>query len=174
MREFDVAVTLEEPQPRHVTYRRLTDYTLVLYATPRYLAMHPPIQGRTDLAAHTLIWYVDDLLDITPLRILDDVLPGHHVGIQTNNVTGHWQAAVAGLGLAPLPRYLGDRDARLVPVIPDDIRIERTYWLAVPREFVRLDRVRATVAFLEKIVRDRSHDLQGPDHTVDGGTARGG
>lgn len=159
MREFDIAVTLQEPQPRHAKYRRLTDYTLALYATPEYLAENPPIHEPADLSAHTLIWYVDDLLDITPLRLLDDVLPGHRVAIQTNSVTGHWQAAVAGVGLAPLPRYLGDQDQRLVPVLPDTLQISRTYWLAVPKESARLERARATIALLEKIVSDRQHDL---------------
>ncbi|MEV4734626.1 LysR family transcriptional regulator [Saccharopolyspora sp. NPDC049426] len=161
MREFDIAVTLQEPQPRHAIYRRLTDYTLRLYATPEYLAERPPIRDRTDLRDHTLIWYVDDLLDITPLRLPDDILPGHRVSIQTNNVTGHWQAAVAGLGLAPLPRYLGDQDQRLVPVLADTLQIRRTYWLAIPRESARLGRVRALAALLEQIVSDRQDDLFG-------------
>jgi DNA-binding transcriptional LysR family regulator len=161
MREFDVAVTLEEPRPRHATYRRLTDYALALYATPEYLAAHPPIQDRDALRDHTLIWYVDDLLDITPLRLFDEILPDHHVTIQTNSVTGHWQAAVTGLGVALLPRYLGDPDPRLVRVLADTVQVRRTYWLAIPKEYARLGRVRTVVSLLDRIVADRRADLQG-------------
>lgn len=160
LREFDVAVTLEEPQPRHVSYRKLTDYALRLYASPRYLADRAPVRRIEDLTGHTLIWYVDDLLDIAPLRLLDDLVPHHHVAIQTNSVTGHWQAAVAGLGIAPLPRYLADPDHRLVPVL-DEVTILRSYWVAVPRESARLDRVRAAVGLLEQIAHERRADLLG-------------
>ncbi len=106
---------------------------------------------------------MDDLLDITPLRFLDEVLPGRHVAIQTNSVTGHWQAAVAGLGVAPLPRYLGDQDERLVPILEDVLGIQQTYWLAVPKEAARFRRVRAAVDLLDRIVADRRRDLLGGD-----------
>lgn len=166
LREFDVAVTLQKPQPRDATFRRLTDYALALYATPEYLATHPPIRERSDLLAHTLIWYVDDLLDITPLRFLDDVLPERHASIQTNSVTGHWQAAVAGLGVAPLPRYLGDQDDRVVPVLSDVLGIKQTYWLAVPKEVARFRRVRAAVDLLDRIVAERRCDLLGVQSNI--------
>jgi DNA-binding transcriptional LysR family regulator len=161
MREFDVAVTLEEPQRRHASYRKLTDYTLGLYASRPYLAANGPVDRRADLRNHPLIWYVDDLLDITPLRLLDELLPDPRVSIQANSVTGHWQAAGAGLGIALLPRYLGSQDQRLVPVLSSEITINRTYWLAVPRELARLGRVRAVTDLLKRIVTTRRRDLLG-------------
>lgn len=97
-------------------------------------------------------------MDITPLRVLDHLLPGHHVTIQTNSVDGHWQAAIAGLGVALLPRYLGDPDPRLVRVLPDTVQVGRTYWLAIPKECLRLDRVRAAVTLLDQIVAERRCD----------------
>lgn len=159
MREFDVAVTLEGPQRRHALYRKLTDYTLGLYASRSYLEGRGPVDSRADLHDHTLIWYVDDLLDITPLRVLNELLPDQRVSIQANSVAGHWQAAVAGLGIALLPRYLGSQDHRLVPVLSHDLTFNRSYWLAVPRELARLARVRAVIDLLEEIVTVRRRDL---------------
>ncbi|RJQ75922.1 LysR family transcriptional regulator [Amycolatopsis panacis] len=161
MREFDVAVTLEEPRRRHALYCKLTDYILGFYASRSYLAEKGPVERRKDLRDQTLIWYVDDLLDIAPLRLLNELLPDQRVSIQANSVTGHWQAAVAGLGIALLPRYLGSQDRRLVPVLSHDLTFSRSYWLAVPRELARLDRVRAVVDVLEEIVAARHHDLLG-------------
>ncbi|EWM47561.1 lysR-family transcriptional regulator domain protein [Bordetella holmesii 35009] len=34
----------------------------MLYGTPQYLARHPHIGSRTDLAGHSFIGYVDELL----------------------------------------------------------------------------------------------------------------
>ena len=91
-RGFDVAVTLERPSPRAVDISALADYRLGLYATPGYLQDHHHINHVLDLHHHTLIGYVDSVLDVPALRFLDDVLPGHRTHLQTNNITGTPQA----------------------------------------------------------------------------------
>lgn len=153
-REFDVAVTLEQPSPRFVSFHKLATYSLYLYATPEYLDTTPTIAKREDLRKHTLIWYVEALLDVAPLRILDSILPESHAQIQTNNITGHWLAARSGLGIAPLPSYIGDPDNGLIRVLAETLSIERTYWVAVPRELTGLARVKAVNDLLHNIVVD--------------------
>ncbi|RJO75152.1 LysR family transcriptional regulator [Nocardia panacis] len=150
-REFDLAVTLEPPAQRSVECAELADYELGLYATCEYLATHPRIARATDLQEHRLIGYIDSLLDIAALRILDDIVPGHRAQIQTNNVTGQWTAAAAGSGVAVLPLYIGDPDPRLVRVLPDEVTVARKYWLIVPRDLRRLARVRAVIAMMRTI-----------------------
>jgi DNA-binding transcriptional LysR family regulator len=150
-RGFDVAVTLDRPSPRSVDISHLADYRLGLYATPGYLQNHPHINHVLDLHHHTLIGYVDSVLDVPALRFLNEVLPGHRTHVQTNNITGQWNATAAGLGIAALPQYIGDPDPRLVRVLADDVSVQRRYWLIVPCELQRLARVRAAVATLRKI-----------------------
>lgn len=153
-RHFDVAVTLERPTSRAVRSDALAHYDLGLYATPEYLAEHPPITTVADLRAHTLIWYVNALMDVEPLRIFDELPHIHTVHAQISNITGHWLAARSGLGVAPLPAYIGNGDERLVRVLPDLFNVRRLYWLVVPRELERLERVRTVCAFLQKTVHD--------------------
>ena len=147
-RQFDLAVTLERPRPRAVEITKLADYQLGLYATVDYLAAHGRITGLADLHEHTLIGYVDAVLDVPPLRILDELVPEHRAQIQTNNIAGQWLAAGAGLGVAALPVYVGDADRRLVRVLAETVTVNRTYWLVVPRDIRRLARVRAVVEIL--------------------------
>nr|WP_296771711.1 LysR family transcriptional regulator [Rhodococcus sp. (in: high G+C Gram-positive bacteria)] len=156
-REFDVAVTLEQPSPRFVEYRKLATYSLHLYATAEYLRSAPPIERVEDLKHHTLIWYVGALLDVAPLRILDSILADGRAQIQTNNITGHWLAARSGLGIAPLPSYIGEPDATLVRVVAEQFSIERTYWVAVPRELTGLARVKAVDDLLRDVVSAAPH-----------------
>ncbi|MEV6426253.1 LysR family transcriptional regulator [Nocardia sp. NPDC051463] len=151
-REFDIAVTLEPPSPRSVEVSELADYQLGLFATRGYLAAHPRITRVLDLRDHRLIGYVDALLDIPALRILDDILPGLRVSIQTNNITGQWTAAAGSLGIAVLPRYIGDSDPRLERVLAEEVTVTRKYWLVVPRDLHRLARVRTTIAMLRTLV----------------------
>ncbi|QYB00811.1 LysR family transcriptional regulator [Rhodococcus sp. USK10] len=150
-REFDVAVTLERPSPRAVDISELADYRLGLYASADYLDTHPRIAHVLDLHEHALIGYVDSLLDVPALRILDEVLPGHRTRIQTNNITGQWTATAAGLGVSALPLYIGDPDPRLVRILDEEVTVLRKYWLIVPRELQRLARVRAAISALRSI-----------------------
>ncbi|MDO3403582.1 LysR family transcriptional regulator [Mycolicibacterium neoaurum] len=151
-RHFDVAVTLERPTSRAVRSEVLCHYDLGLYATPEYLNAHPPIAKIADLRAHTLIWYVNALMNVEPLRILDELPHVQSVDAQISNITGHWLAARSGLGVAPLPAYIANGDERLIRVLPDAFSVRRLYWLVVPRELERLERVRTVCAFLRDTV----------------------
>lgn len=162
-RHFDVAVTLERPTSRAVRSERLAYYALGLYATRDYLAANPPITKVADLRAHTVIWYVNALMDIKPLRIFDELPHIQQVDAQISNITGHWLAARSGLGVAPLPAYIGNGDDRLVRILPDLFNVRRLYWLVVPRELERLERVRTVCTFLQKTVEDHP-DLSTTDH----------
>lgn len=150
-RQFDLAVTLERPPPRAVEITKLADYQLGLYATADYLAMHGRITGLADLHEHTLISYVDAVLDVLPLRILDELVREKRAKIQTNDITGQWLAAGASLGLAAVPAYIGDADRRLVRILAQTVTVNRAYWLIVPRDIRRLGRVRAVVDILRGI-----------------------
>jgi hypothetical protein len=57
-----------------------------------------------------------------------------------------------------LPAYIGNGDERLVRVLPDSFNVRRLYWLVVPRELERLERVRTVCAFLQETV-DNHPDL---------------
>ncbi|MBT8163129.1 MULTISPECIES: LysR family transcriptional regulator [Arthrobacter] len=142
-KEFDVGISLAKPTIRGVETTELASYPLGLYAAPRYLESSANITSIDDLQGHSVIGYVDSLLDIPALRFLDTSLPGFQPAIQTNNITGQWMATVAGLGVAVLPLFVGEADDRIVRILPDEVQIRRKYWLAVPRELQRLARTRA-------------------------------
>lgn len=156
-REFDIAITLERPSPRLVVARQLATYTLALYAAERYLAAQPTIVSVDGLRGHTLISYVDALLDVAPLRILDSILPDGRAQIQTNNITGQWIAARSGVGIAPLPSYIGEPDDTLIPVLPGLVSVERTYWTVIPRELTGLARVKVVDEFIGSVVAEEPH-----------------
>lgn len=156
-REFDIAITLERPSPRLVVARQLATYTLALYAAERYLAAQPTIDSVDGLRGHTLISYVDALLDVAPLRILDSIVPDGRAQIQTNNITGQWIAARSGVGIAPLPSYIGEPDDTLIPVLPGLVSVERTYWTVIPRELTGLARVKVVDDFIGSVVAEEPH-----------------
>jgi DNA-binding transcriptional LysR family regulator len=151
-RGYDLAVTLEKPPNPRLEVLPLADYQLSLYAHPKYLEARMKISSISDLHCQDLIGYVDGLLDIPALRILQSLLPGLHPQIQTNNISGQWTAAAAGLGIALLPEYVGCRDPDLVKVLPNQVRVTRRYWLVIPHELKLLARTRVAQAALRDLV----------------------
>jgi DNA-binding transcriptional LysR family regulator len=156
-KEFDVGISLVRPTIRGVESFELAEYALGLYASRQYLQRYGPISSPEELIEHSVIGYVDALLDIPALRFLDEALPGLKPAIQTNNITGQWMAAVAGLGVAVLPSFIADPDSRLVRVLEESVAIRRTYWLAVPRELQRLARIRVARQELKELVLEHPY-----------------
>jgi DNA-binding transcriptional LysR family regulator len=161
-KEFDIGISLETPTTRGVDATELALYELGLFASPDYLDANVPVSSLHDLHDHALIGYVDSLLDIPSLKLLDSVVPGIRPAIQTNNITGQWMAAVAGLGIAVLPNFIAESDHRLTRILRQSVTLGRKYWMVVPREHQRLARTRAAQGALQRLVRGNQY-LTPPD-----------
>lgn len=150
-READIIVTLDRPQhTRHIA-ARLTDFTYGLYATKAYLKRHGPVASWEDLAQHTLIGYIDELLLSPQLHYLDEFLPSHRTRISTSGMLAQLAAVRAGLGIGVLAHYLVPRSS-LVTLLPKEATWRRTFWLATHADWYRLRRVRAVWDFVRRTV----------------------
>ncbi|WP_286828674.1 MULTISPECIES: LysR family transcriptional regulator [Kordiimonas] len=160
-READAAITLARPSHGRIVSEKAGVYRLRLYAAPSYLQQHPPIVSLPDLKHHHFIWYVDDLLPLPELQMLDKAISDPHVIFRTTSVTGQANAAEAGLGIALLPCYLADRIKGLTPVLPSEISVLRDLWLVVHddlRPEAHMDRV---CTFLTTLIASERRTLLG-------------
>ncbi len=151
-READIAVTLARPQHGRIKSEKITDYRLRLYAAPAYLQKHPPIVQLSDLKHHQFIWYVDELLPVPELRLLDKAIPNPRVIFRTTNVTGQARAAESGLGIALLPCYVADKIKGLTTVLPREISVMRELWLSTHIDTTPQPHIDAAEAFLSTLI----------------------
>lgn len=150
-READIIVTLDRPQhTRHIA-ARLTDFTYGLYAAKSYVKRHGPIRSWDDIASHTLIGYIDELLLSPQLHYLDDFLPKHRMRISTSGMLAQLAAVRGGLGIGVLAHYLVPGSS-LVSLLPKEAQWRRTFWLATHADWYRLRRVRAVWDFVRRAV----------------------
>ncbi len=154
-READIVISLERPARGPVIVVKLTDYVLRLYGARSYLAQHPPIAQAEDLRGHSFISYVDDLLFSKELQILDELHRPGQYALRSTSVLAQYEAVRAGAGLAVLPAFVAAQDAQLVPVLPDQARFTRTFWMSMPAENKHVARMQATWAFLREAVGQR-------------------
>jgi len=160
---FDLAVTVGSSASSRVPSELLAPYSLRLYASPDYLAGHPPIRSIADLEAHQLVFYVDALLTVHELD-LAPVLSGMPVGFGSTNVFAQLEATRAGAGIGLLHAFMGQGDPVLVPVLPDEVDFRLQFSLAVRRESLAVDAVALVRDALLREVRERAGELVPPAH----------
>jgi DNA-binding transcriptional LysR family regulator len=152
-READLAITLSAPREGRLVARKLTDYSLGLYAAPAYLASRAEIASPEDLKGCRGIGYIEDLLYAPELDYLDQSSVELSVRFKSSNLIAQLRAALAGAGLCILPDFIAHADPRLRPVLRDRIRLERSFWLVTHADVKNLARIRATADFLVDEVR---------------------
>ena len=140
-READLGVMLDPPTTGRYVVTRLASFRFYLYASPGYLARHPPIREQADLARHDFVDYVQDRLASRELSYLNELGFTPRRRMCCSGMTAQIEAASLGMGLMMAPPYAVPNDGRLVPVLPG-FSAERSFWLAAPTDLYRLRRVK--------------------------------
>lgn len=153
-READIAVMVGRPESGRLRVRKLTDYTLGLYASPAYLEQ----EGRPETLAalakrHRLVGYVEDLIYAPGLNYNRDFLRNWRSRFEISSAVGQMEAVRGGCGIGVLHDYLARRDKGLEPILPE-ARILRSYWIAFHETLRDMARVRAVAEFLTEIARE--------------------
>ncbi len=155
-READIAVTLERPREGRLVARKLTDYTLGLYASKAYLAKTGTPASLAQLAEHPLVGYVEDLLYTASLDYTAEFLKGWRSTLSVSSAMGQTEAVRAGAGIGILHAFMARRDPDLVPVLPQHT-LSRAYWTVMHEDQRSLRRIALVSEFLSEIVaRDRA------------------
>ncbi len=151
-READIAISFSRPESGRLIAWKLCDYRLRLYATREYLAAHPPIKAIEDLAGHDFVSYIDDLIEMPELRFFDNTIKNAHVVFRSTNVSAQFNAILDGIGLGLVHCFMTQQDDRLQVVLPEQVSVERTYWLLVHEDLRHVARVDAVCQFLTGIL----------------------
>lgn len=161
-READIAVMLGRPPSGRLYARKLTNYCLGLYGSAEYLAKHGPIRTVDSLKGKEFVSYIDDLISIPQLKFLSDVVHDPSVVFRSSSITAQQNAVASGLGLGLLHHFAACQDPRLIPVLPDQIRVERAYWIVLHADLRSIPRIRAIADFLQGVVDQQKVILMGP------------
>ena len=155
-REVDIAIVLEKPEAGRFVTRKLTDYTLGIFGARDYLAGHPAPAAVDDLRRHRLIGFVEEYAYSAALNYVRELYGGAPTAFECASAIGQLEAVRAGLGLGVVHRFIAERHADLVAVLPER-QATRAYWIVEHEDLRGLGRVRAVHDFIvDSIERDRS------------------
>lgn len=156
-READMAITVSAPTTGRLTVQRLTDYHLSLAASVDYLASHPPINSRADLAEHRLIGYIPDMIFDKELDYLKELGDGLSATLCSNSFSVQLNWARRGAGVCIVHDFAIPAMQDLRRILVDEVSIARAFYLvrhADDRKVERLNR------FAELLARQLRLELQ--------------
>ncbi|MCA3641703.1 MAG: LysR family transcriptional regulator [Methylobacterium sp.] len=143
-READIAIGFTLPSQGHLTCRKLTDYSLSVYASKAFLDRHGAIESVDDLQRVPFIGYIKDLLYVQELDYLNEISEHLQPRLTSTNIVAQYMMTLAGHGVAVLPDYMAAQEERLVRVAPG-IRIVRSYYLSFSNGLAHLLRIRTVI-----------------------------
>lgn len=150
-READIAVMVERPTQGRLVARKLTDYSLSLYAAPQYLARRGTPQNTQDLKDHDLVGYVDDLLYAPALNYVREFSPSWRSTIEVATAVGQMEAVNGGGGIGIVHDFLVKNYPNLISLMPET-RTTRSYWTVIHENLRDLPRITAVTDFIAEIV----------------------
>lgn len=152
--EADIAVRVSQAPPDTLVGRRIASLAHAVYCAEGH-----PAAGRPDVdfASQPWIGYSSAREQMPQAAWLAATVPDDRVIMRTGHTGMMVAAAVAGLGLAVLPCYLGDAEphlarVRALPFLGQDL------WILTHRDLKRTPRVRTVMEYLTKALL-RHRDL---------------
>jgi DNA-binding transcriptional LysR family regulator len=127
-READMVIAVSRPEAGPLTVQKISDYHLRLAAHPDYLVRAGTPATRADLKDHAIVGYIPDMIFDRELDYLGETgappvrLASNSVAVQLN-----WLRAGAGIGV--VHDFALHFAPELVPVLGNDVRLRRSFWL---------------------------------------------
>jgi DNA-binding transcriptional LysR family regulator len=149
-READIVIPTVNEQPDYMVGRQLAPIILGLYASKEYVDRHGKPQKVGDLSSHRMLFPNEALAGLPLIKWLRKYVPSNAIVASSDKLTGLYKIAQQGLGIAPLPHYVGDSDPDLVKVMDVPRRFHRNIWILTHPDLRHTARIRAFMKFMYK------------------------
>ncbi|MET0792753.1 MAG: LysR family transcriptional regulator [Polyangiaceae bacterium] len=147
-RDADIALRPSKFEQEGVVQRRVATLGFGLYASDAYLGRHGAPDFARHCAGHTLIAMSEALVHVPDVGWLSAFATQARVAVRTNGRAPMATMAQSGLGMACLPRFVGDATPGLRLLRTPLAAPERALFLGTHRDARSIPRVRKTIAFL--------------------------
>lgn len=158
-READVAIRPADDPPQVLFGRRISSVGFAVYGKRKARSARtlPP----AELARHSWIGPDDSLSATAAARWIATTLPGATVAARADSFVTMAALAEAGIGLAALPCYLGDRSTTLVRMSQPIEAMRTGLWLLTHEQLRRTARIRIFLEFVGAALAKRRKAIEG-------------
>ncbi len=156
-READIAIRATREPPETAIARRMCSMMIGIYSATDYLNR----QAGQTIENSTWLLPDDSLTQLPIIKWLDRHYPKAIVGLRCNTLLGLHEAVIHGFGVAALPCFLGDADARLVRMLPLTAELNTELWLLTHPDLRRTARVQVLMDFLTEVLEQEKNRIEG-------------
>ena len=146
-READMAITVSQPTGGRLLVQKIAEYRLHLAASREYLDQAAPIKSPADLQHHPIVGYIPDMIFDRELDYLGP-LGLSRVALASTSAAVQVQLLRASSGVGIVHEFAMADAPELVPVLPDQVALTRTFHLLRHEDDRRSDRMQRFAAAL--------------------------
>ena len=157
-RQADIAVRPTNTPPDTLVGRRIAELAFAVYAAE---GVKPDNTSSASLSALPWVAFDDTLDHLAAAKWFNATHGGAPVAMRSNNLTTLQTGAAQGMGLALLPCFMGDPDARLERVTDPVPAARSELWLLTHEDLRNTRRVRAFMDFMADALEARRDVLEG-------------
>jgi DNA-binding transcriptional LysR family regulator len=149
------------PSERSVVARKLAELGGAIYASRAYLERHGRPRRRSELSEHHFVLGDSSLAHVSYTQRAEALRGSSPPALRCGSLLAQKAAVEAGLGVAVLPCFLGDRSPELIRLFAPDSELVEPLWLVVHEELRRVARVRVVADHLTKAITAIASELAG-------------
>lgn len=146
-READIAIRGGEPRDKSLFGRKIADVPWGVYASRSYVERHGKPETLDELDGHRIIEFIGEVAEIRAARWLRLKAPNATISGQSSNVPSILLAVKSGVGLAPLPAPLADRDDELICILGPIAELKNPIYLLTHPDLRKTPRISAFFEF---------------------------
>jgi len=158
-READIAVRLIPFEQNETVVQKVGRLGFGIYASPGYLDRFGMPDWTRGAAGHKAITLQTSLPRIPEADWFDGLTKSAPAVLRTNSREGQLRAALAGLGLACLPRCAGDSEPALALLPAPSPGPVREIWAGVHPDISHVPRIRAVLDHITQALRNEAARL---------------
>ncbi len=151
-READIAITLDRPKQGRLVIKKLTDYSLSVYASQSYITQYGAIRSERDLTDRLFVTHIEDLIYSRALDYAARLGKLMKRRFECGSVVAQMEAVRNGHGIGILHDYAARNMPELIRLLPD-IHFIRNYWMLLHPDTKDTRTVAAVADHISRIVR---------------------
>jgi len=145
--KVDISITVGQQKGSNIIQKKLSDYTLGVFASKDYIHNHDTIQNKADLAAHPFIGYIEEQVFSNLLMYQNEISPNSQFVYKSTTIHTQNQAIKTGLGLGIIPHFVAYGDNDLSPILPN-LLLSRELWISTSKDLHQFKDLKLTWDFI--------------------------
>lgn len=147
-RQADILICAYNDHPDYMIGKILAPIEVELYASREYLDKHGRPKSVQELASHDILVLNEELDGVEFNEWLKNLVPSSAITMSCNMLTSLYSYTRQGLGIAPLPIYIGNQDPSLVSVMKIPEQFYHDIWILTHPDLKNTQRIKAFMGFM--------------------------